>query len=83
MAKKRKGPVEIRFELLEELYYAGGAMKKTHLWRRTNMSYDDFIKHVSFLVEKGLVEVCEEGFKISEKGMEIYEKLKDYIASLF
>lgn len=56
MPRMRKGEVQIRFEILEFLYY-GGEQLRTHVWRKaTSLSYDDFLKHLSFLKEKGLVE---------------------------
>jgi len=80
---KRKGPVQIRFELIEILRYSGKPMKKTHLWRMTSLSYDDFIKHIEFLKAKGLVGEVEEGYVLTKKGREVYDNLRNYILSLF
>ena len=44
----RKGSVQIRFEILEYLYFAPVAQPRTHVWRKaTTLSYDDFQKHLA------------------------------------
>jgi hypothetical protein len=51
----RKGSVQIRFEILEYLYFAPVAQPRTHVWRKaTTLSYDDFQKHLAYLSGKGL-----------------------------
>ena len=56
MPKARKGSVQIRFEILEYLYYNPGPQLKTHIWRKaTTLSYDDFQKHITYLIRKGLL----------------------------
>ena len=80
----RKGGVQIRFEILEHLYYSPKPQPRTHVWRKaTTLSYDDFQKHLAFLVDKGLVEdLGEEGCSITEEGRAIYEKLRTTLNSL-
>jgi hypothetical protein len=47
MPRARKGLVQIRFEILEYLYYNLGPQPRTHIWRKaTTLSYDDFQKHL-------------------------------------
>ncbi len=56
MPAARKGLVQIRFEILEYLYYNPGPLPRTHVWRKaTTMSYDDFQRHLAYLNERGLV----------------------------
>ena len=80
----RKSPVEIRFEILEFLFYNTGAHSRTSLWRRaTQLSYDDFQKYLDYLKGKGYVEESEEeGVRLSTEGKNIYIKLRDTLPSL-
>ena len=83
MPRMRKGEVQIRFEILEFLYYEEWQLR-THVWRKaTSLSYDDFLKHLSFLRDKGLVEEREGGlYKITEKGRRVYDELRDSLSSI-
>jgi predicted transcriptional regulator len=80
----RKGSVQIRFEILEYLYFAPVAQPRTHVWRKaTTLSYDDFQKHLAYLSEKGLImDQGDEGITITKGGREIYDKLRDAIGEL-
>lgn len=79
----RKSPVEIRFEILEFLFYNAGAHSRTSLWRRaTQLSYDDFQRYLDFLKGKGYVEEVEEGVRLSIEGKNVYLKLRDTLPSL-
>jgi len=80
----RKGTVQIRFEILEFLYYAGKPQLRTYIWRKaTSLSYDDFLKHLSYLKEKGLVEETEESLcKITKKGRRVYGELRNALSSI-
>ena len=79
----RKSPVEIRFEILEFLFYNVGAHSRTSLWRRaTQLSYDDFQKYLDFLKGKGYVEESEEGVRLSIKGKNVYLKLRETLPSI-
>jgi predicted transcriptional regulator len=81
----RKGAVQIRFEILEFLYYHSGKLQlRTHVWRKaTSLSYDDFLKHFSYMIKKGLIAETEEGFcKIQKKGRKVYEELRTSLSSI-
>jgi len=84
MADKRKGSVQIRFEILEYLFFAGKNQLRTHVWRRaTDASYDDFLKHLLYLKEKGFVAETVEGqIVITAEGRKIYQNLRDSLPSL-
>ncbi len=84
MPGPRKGAVQIRFEILEYLYYAPQFAPRTHVWRKaTTLSYDDFQKHLAYLAGKSLVvDNGEEGVAITVGGRVIYEKLRTAIGEL-
>jgi predicted transcriptional regulator len=84
MPAARKGPVQIRFEILEYLYYNPGPQPRTHVWRKaTTMSYDDFQKHLAYLKESGLVGEDEDGdCLISAEGRAIYNELRSVLPSI-
>ncbi len=80
----RKGGVQIRFEILEYLYYSPAPQPRTHVWRKaTTLSYDDFQKHLIYLVDKGLVkDLGEDGCMITNEGRAVYDKLRTALSSL-
>ena len=84
MADKRKGSVQIRFEILEYLFFAGKNQLRTHVWRKaTDASYDDFLKHLSYLKEKGFIDQNAEGqVLLTAEGRKIYISLRDALPSL-
>ncbi len=84
MPKMRKGAVQIRFEILEFLYYHGGPQLRTYIWRKaTSLSYDDFLKHLAYLKDKGLVEEFEDGScKITDDGRRVYNELRKALSSI-
>jgi hypothetical protein len=84
MADKRKGSVQIRFEILEYLFFAGKNQLRTHVWRRaTDASYDDFLKHLGYLKEKGFLDETAEGqILITVDGRKVYMSLRDALPSL-
>jgi predicted transcriptional regulator len=84
MPRARKGVVQIRFEILEYLYYNPSPQPRTHIWRKaTTLSYDDFLKHLAYLREKGLVDEDEEGnSSISGAGREVFDKLRGVLPSI-
>ncbi len=84
MPKVRKSAVQIRFEILEFLYYKREPQLRTYIWRKaTSLSYDDFLKHLSYLKERNLVEETEDGLcKITEKGRRIYDELRNALPSI-
>jgi len=84
MPRMRKGAVQIRFEILEFLYYHTRPQLRTYIWRKaTSLSYDDFLKHLAFLKEKGLVNETEDGIcRITENGRKVYEELRNALSTI-
>jgi predicted transcriptional regulator len=84
MPRARKGVVQIRFEILEFLYFNPNPQPRTHIWRRaTTLSYDDFKKHLTYLINKGLLLEHQEGnCSITMKGRGIYDKLRSVLSSI-
>jgi predicted transcriptional regulator len=79
----RKSPVQIRFEILEFLFYNAGAHSRTNLWRRaTQLSYDDFQKYLEYMKNKGLVEESNEGLRLASAGKDVYLKLRETLPSI-
>jgi predicted transcriptional regulator len=84
MVQSRKGAVQIRFEILEYLFYEGKAQPRTYVWRRaTSLSYDDFLKHLAYLVKKGLIRETKAGHCVlTKEGREIYVELRRSLPSI-
>jgi hypothetical protein len=84
MARVRKGAVQIRFEILEYLFYNRSPQPRTYVWRKaTSLSYDDFLKHLFYLIDKSLVKETGEGHcMLSEKGRNIYGELRKSLPSI-
>jgi Mn-dependent DtxR family transcriptional regulator len=84
MAYKRKGSVQIRFELLEFLFFVDKPQLRTHVWRKaTDVSYDDFLKHLTYLRDKGFVSETPEGhILLTTEGRKVYTSLRDSLPSL-
>ena len=83
MKSVRKSTVQIRFEILEYLYRNPGPSLRTHIWRKaTDLSYDDFLKHLTSLIEKRLVAETEGNCRLTEQGVSLYEKLRDDLPRL-
>jgi predicted transcriptional regulator len=79
----RKSPVQIRFEILEYLFYHAGPHSRTPLWRHaTQLSYDDFQKYLDYLKSKGFVDESDEGIRLAPLGKEIYLKLRESLPSI-
>jgi predicted transcriptional regulator len=80
----RKGAAQIRFEILEFLFFNAKPQLRTKIWRKsTNLSYDDFLKHLSFLVEKNLVKETTEGScKLTDEGRKLYLELRKSLPSI-
>ena len=79
----RKSPVQIRFEILEFLFYNAGPHSKTSLWRHaTNLSYDDFQKYLDYLKGKGYLQESEGTIRLSTEGRNIYVKLRETLPSI-
>jgi predicted transcriptional regulator len=84
MVKARKSAVQIRFEILEYLFFNSKNQLRTIVWRKsTNVSYDDFLKHLMFLKEKQLVKETPEGFcMLTEMGRTLYLDLRKSLPSI-
>jgi len=84
MGKIRKSAVQIRFEILEYLFFNSKNQLRTIIWRKsTNVSYDDFLKHLAFLEEKQLVKETLEGYcMLTEQGRSLYIELRKSLPSI-
>ena len=84
MGDKRRGSVQIRFEILEFLFFTDKPQLRTHVWRKaTDVSYDDFLKHLTYLQEKGFVNETAQGqLLLTGEGRRIYSNLRDSLPSL-
>jgi predicted transcriptional regulator len=79
----RKSPVQIRFEMLEYLFYRAGPHSRTSLWRHaTQLSYDDFQKYLEFLKGKSFVEESDGKIRLTEQGRTVYLKLRENLPSI-
>ena len=79
----RKGPVQIRFEILEYLFYNVGPHSKTSLWRHaTQLSYDDFLKYLEYMKQRGFIVESEAEIRLTPSGKEIYNKLRETLPSI-
>ena len=79
----RKSPVQIRFEILEYLFYNAGPHSRTSLWRHaTRLSYDDFQQYLDYLKGKEFVQESEEGIRLSTEGRSVYVKLRETLPSI-
>lgn len=84
MPGARKEAVQIRFEILEYLCYNLQPQPRTHVWRKaTSLSYDDFQRHLAYLVGRGMVAEDGDGNStITKQGREVYEKLRNVLPSI-
>ncbi len=83
LRKIRKSPLQIKFEILEYLYYTPTLSLRTHIWRKaTDLSYDDFLKYLRSLSKKGLVEEIEGKYQLTDMGRGLYTKLKEVLPTL-
>jgi predicted transcriptional regulator len=84
MGRMRKSAVQIRFEILEFLFFNAKPQLKTNVWRKsTNLSYDDFLKHLAYLEEKRLVRQTEENAcLLTEEGRRLYLELRKSLPSI-
>jgi predicted transcriptional regulator len=84
MVRMRKSAVQIRFEILEFLFFNNKPQLRTAVWRKsTNISYDDFLKHLEYLKEKELIRETEQGTSmLTEEGRRIYLDLRKSLPSL-
>ena len=84
MVRARKSAVQIRFEILEYLFFNSKASLRTVIWRKsTNLSYDDFLKHLLFLEDKKLVKETTEGYcSLTDEGRKLYVDLRKSLPSI-
>ena len=84
MPRIRKGAIQIRFEILEFLFYNRTPQLRTYIWRKaTSLSYDDFLKHLSYLKERNLVKETDDGYcSLTTEGRKIYEELQNSLPSI-
>jgi len=83
LPSSRKGSVQIRFEILEYLYYNPQPQPMTHVWRKaTTLSYDDYQKHIVYLMEKKYLDNQGEGLIITKQGREVYDQLRNTLDKL-
>jgi Mn-dependent DtxR family transcriptional regulator len=69
---------------LEFLFFSGKKQLRTHVWRKaTDVSYDDFLKHLTYLKGKGFIEEGPQGgLLLTVEGRKIYINLRDSLPSL-
>ncbi|MGE5532938.1 MAG: winged helix-turn-helix domain-containing protein [Ignavibacteria bacterium] len=84
MTRMRKSAVQIRFEILEFLFFNSKPQIRTVVWRRsTNMSYDDFLKHLEYLKEKQFIKETDQGTTtLTNEGRRVYLELRKSLPSL-
>jgi len=84
MGRMRKSAVQIRFEILEFLFFNAKPQLRTGVWRKsTNLSYDDFLKHLAYLEEKHLVRETDQGTcALTEEGRSLYLDLRKSLPSI-
>ncbi len=84
LARLRKSAVQIRFEILEYLFFNNKPQLRTIVWRKsTNLSYDDFLKHLQYLKEKNLIKETNEGAcLLTQQGRELYLDLRKSLPSI-
>ena len=84
MPKIRKSAVQIRFEILEYLFFNSKPQLRTVIWRKsTNVSYDDFLKHLAFLEGRKLMKETPDGnCSLTEDGRKLYIELRKSLPSI-
>jgi len=84
MTRMRKSAVQIRFEILEYLFFNNTPQLRTVVWRKsTNLSYDDFLKHLDYLKKKSLIkETDESACLLTEEGRTLYLDLRKSLPSI-
>jgi predicted transcriptional regulator len=83
MPGARKGSVQIRFEILEHLYYNPKPQPRTHVWRKaTTLSHDDYQKHIMHLIDRDFITESSDGLEITIQGRKVYDQLRNALGSL-
>ena len=81
--KSRKSSVQIRFEILEYLYYNPGPHLRTYLWRKaTDLSYDDFLKYLIEMKERNLIDEENGECRLTDAGRDVYTRLRDSLRTI-
>jgi len=81
--KSRKSSVQIRFEILEYLYYNTGPHLRTYLWRKaTDLSYDDFLKYLDEMKERKLIDEDNGECRLTDAGRDVYTRLRDSLRAI-
>ena len=84
MGRMRKSAVQIRFEILEFLFFNDKPQLRTGVWRKsTSLAYDDFLKHLLYLEEKKLVKENEQSVvSLTAEGRKLYLDLRKSLPSI-
>ncbi len=84
MGRTRKSAVQVRFEILEFMFFNNTPQLRTNVWRKsTNLAYDDFLKHLAYLEEKNLLKETEDGrCLLTEQGRNLYLELRKSLPSI-
>jgi predicted transcriptional regulator len=66
------------------LFFNAKSQLRTSVWRKsTNLSYDDFLKHLAYLKDKKLVKETDEGFcMLTDEGRRLYVELRKSLPSI-
>jgi len=81
--KPRKSSVQIRFEVLEYLYYNPGPHLRTYLWRKaTDLSYDYFLKYLDEMKIRNLIEEENGDCRLTQEGRDVYVRLRDALKTI-
>ena len=81
--KSRKSSVQIRFEILEYLYYNAGPHLRTYLWRKaTDLSYDDCLKYLDEMKEGKLIDEGNGECRLTDAGRNVYTRLRDSLRAI-
>ncbi len=81
--KPRKSSVQIRFEVLEYLYYNPGPHLRTYLWRKaTDLSYDDFLKYLGEMKIRNLIVEENGDCRLTQEGRDVYVRLRDALKTI-
>lgn len=79
----RKSSVQIRFEILEYMYYNSGSHLRTSLWRKaTDLSYDDFLKYLEEMKTRGLLDEEDGRCRLTKEGRDAYLRLRDALHTI-
>ncbi len=72
---KNRDRLLIMTEILEHLTTEGGGKTIYQIQFRNDLSYDYARRHITYLVDAGLVDKFGVSYMINEKGRSMYEKL--------